>query len=163
MKRTRRSEEQRIAELEAKIMQIKALAEKKKVQRDPSLRHIKMALRSIDKAANASGDATARKTLEDIRVTLAGLMALGGGGGGGGEATITPRGRSSASSMGGGVAPSEHQLMEYIQRHPGQRGEEIARALNSETRLMRPVLHRLIEAKRIKTSGQARATAYHPV
>lgn len=159
MKRTRRSEEQRIAELEAKIMQIKALAEKKKVQRDPSLRHIKMALRSIDKAANASGDATARKTLEDIRVTLAGLMALGGGG----EATITPRGRSSASSMGGGVAPSEHQLMEYIQRHPGQRGEEIARALNSETRLMRPVLHRLIEAKRIKTSGQARATAYHPI
>ena len=161
MKRTRRSEEQRIAELEAKIMQIKALAEKKKVQRDPSLRHIKMALRSIDKAANASVDATARKTLEDIRVTLAGLMALGGGGGG--EATITPRGRSSASSMGGGVAPSEHQLMEYIQRHPGQRGEEIARALNSETRLMRPVLHRLIEAKRIKTSGQARATAYHPI
>ncbi len=161
MKRTRRSEEQRIAELEAKIMQIKALAEKKKVQRDPSLRHIKMALRSIDKAANASGDATARKTLEDIRVTLAGLMALGGGGGG--EATITPRGRSSAGSMIGGIAPSEHQLMEYIQRHPGQRGEEIARELNSETRLMRPVLHRLIEAKRIKTSGQARATAYHPV
>lgn len=161
MKRTRRSEEQRIAELEAKIAQIKALAEKKKVQRDPSLRHIKMALRSIDKAANASGDATARKTLEDIRVTLSGLMALGGGGGG--EGTITPRGRSSAGSMGGGVAPSEHQLLEYIQRHPGQRGEEIARALNSETRLMRPVLHRLIEARRIKTSGQARATAYHPI
>jgi hypothetical protein len=162
MKRTRRSEEQRIAELEAKILQIKALAEKRKVQRDPSLRHIKMALRSIDKAANASGDTTARKTLEDIRVTLAGLMALGGGGGGG-DTTITPRGRSSAGFTGGGVAPSEHQLMDYIQRHPGQRGEEIARALNSETRLMRPVLHRLIEAKRIKTSGQARATAYHPI
>jgi len=159
MKRTRRSEEQRIAELEAKIAQIKALAEKKKVQRDPSLRHIKLAIRSCDKAANATGDSTMRRALEEVRVTLSGLMALSGGGGAG-EATITPRTRASS---GMGVAPSEHQLLEYIQRHPGQRGEEIARALNSETRLMRPALHRLIEARRIKTSGQARATAYHPL
>lgn len=160
MNRTRRSEEQRIAELEAKIAQIKAQAEKKKVQRDPSLRHIKMAIRSCDKAANATGDSTMRRALEEVRVTLSGLMALSSGSGGGSESASTPRARASS---GMGVAPSEHQLLEYIQRHPGQRGEEIARALNSETRLMRPILHRLIEAKRLKTSGQARATAYHPL
>lgn len=159
MQRTRRSEEQRIAELEAKIAQIRAMAERKKVQRDPSLRHIKMAIRSIDKAANSTQDSTMRKGLEEARTTLASMMALGGVGGG----TMVPAGKRSSSSASMGNAVSEHQLLDYIQRHPGSRGEEIARALQSETRLMRPTLHRLIEAKRIKTSGQARATAYHPV
>src|SRR5690242_12298349 len=76
--RTRRSEEQMIADLEAKIAQIKAKAEAKKARRDPSLRHISAALRSIDKALDASEDQATRAALDEARSTISACLQLNG-------------------------------------------------------------------------------------
>ena len=59
-KRTRRTPEQKIADLKAKIERIKARAAQAKVKKDPTLRHISGAVRAIDKAAAATKDAVTR-------------------------------------------------------------------------------------------------------
>ena len=62
-KRTRRTPEQLIAELEARIAQVKRRAETQKVKKDPALRHISMAVRSMDKAMAATQDAATKRRL----------------------------------------------------------------------------------------------------
>ncbi len=57
----------------------------------------------------------------------------------------------------------ENQLLDYIQSHPGQRGEEIASALGTDTKTMRPTVRKLIDDRRVKTKGQARGMQYYPV
>jgi hypothetical protein len=64
-KRTRnvRTSEQRIADLEAQIEQVKRRAAAKRVKKDPALRYVSGALRSIDKALASSEDHASREAL----------------------------------------------------------------------------------------------------
>ena len=85
--RKRRTPEQMIRDLEAEIARIKTRAEMKKAKRDPALRHVTAAVRSIDKAIDATTDAATKKALDEARATLSAVLALGG-------AAVQAKGRS---------------------------------------------------------------------
>ncbi len=149
---SRRTAEERIAELQAEIERIKAREAEQKVKKDPALRHISGAVRAIDKAAASTQDKATRQALTEARATLAACLALNGvkaGGGGGGV-----RRRS------GGLAPDPDKVLAYLGKHPGARGEEIAAQLGTDTGTLRPVLHRLRDDGKIVVEGKARATTY---
>jgi hypothetical protein len=160
--RTRRSEAERIADLEKKIADLKARAERKKARTNPSVRHTVAAVRSIDKALATTQVGAVRQALDEARATLSACLAVQGvvpaagsrvvrGGGGGGR-------RSSAD-----VATLADELLAHLEKHPGQRGEEIAAALETDTRTIRLPLKKLIEDNKVKTKGVARGTSYHLV
>jgi len=160
--RARRSEEDRIAELEKKIADLKARAERKKARTNPSVRHTVSAVRSIDKALASSQDGAVRKALDEARATLSACLAVQG--------VVPAQGsRAVGRNSGGGrrstedVASLAETLLTHLERHPGQRGEEIAAALETDTRTIRLPLKKLIEEKKVKTKGVARGTSYHLV
>jgi hypothetical protein len=160
--RARRSEEDRIAELEKKIADLKARAERKKARTNPSVRHMVAAVRSIDKALAASQDGALRKALDEARATLSACLAVQGVVPAQGSRTA---GRSSAGGRrsNADVAGLAETLLSHLQQHPGQRGEEIAAALETDTRTIRLPLKKLIEDRKVKTKGVARGTSYHLV
>lgn len=153
IERTRRSPEQRIADLQAKIEAIKVKAERAKAKRDPSLRHMSAALKSVDKAMAESDDNATRKALEEVRATIAATLALNGVVGA--KTTTAPRGRRTSSEDVG------DRLLAYVNAHPGQRGEEIAAALGTTTLAMRPSMKRLIEEREVRTEGKNRGMRYY--
>jgi hypothetical protein len=156
MKPTRRTEEDLIAELEAKIAAIKTRAARKQVRKDPSLRHISGAVRSIDKALAESSDNATRQALNEARSTLSACLSLSGVVVAGGTKV---RGRRAAN----GGAVDEDALLNYVRNNPGQRGEQISQALGTDSNTMRPVMKRLIEDKKVKTKGKRRGMQYAAV
>ena len=140
-----------IADLEAKIAKIKARAARK--QADPALRFVKAGLKSIDKALSATSDAAIRKSLQDARATLAACLAVGG-------VAVTSVER--AVRRRGNIEGLADSLLTYVIDNPGLRGEQIAAALETDTKTMRPAMQRLIGENKIKSKGQRRGTTYHP-
>ena len=157
-KRVRRTEEQLIADLKARIASIEAQAARKKVQRNPALKHVSAALRSIDKALAASDDATMRQALGEARTIISSCLSFSG--------VLMPSRRINAGPRGersrGHAEDMTDTLLDYVRKHPGQRGEQIAADLRTDTKSMRPSMHKLIEAKKIKTEGQRRGMSYYP-
>jgi phage shock protein A len=111
--RTQRTAEQRIADLEAQIEQVKRRAAAKKVKKDPALRHVSGALRSIDKALASSEDKPTREALSEARTSLAAILTLSG--------AMVPAGRARAKPRGVGPVIEEDALLAYIKAHPGSR------------------------------------------
>jgi hypothetical protein len=155
-KRQRRTEEQLIQDLEARIASIKAKAERKKARRDPALRHITAAMRSIDKALAETSDAATRSALDEARATLSACLSLNGV-----QVAAGPKSRGRRSSGGSQVMADD--LLNHIREHPGQRGEQIAAALRTDVGTMRPTMKKLIESDKVKTRGQRRGMTYFPV
>lgn len=151
-RRERRGVDQMIADLEAKIAAIRAREAERKAKADPALRHVKSALRSVDKALEAAEDAELREGLGEARAALGAVLGakIGGAGDGG------PRVRRSASEIG----DLADALLNYVRSNPGQRGEQIAAALATDTKTIRPVMKRLIGAGKIATEGQRRGMTY---
>jgi hypothetical protein len=139
-KRTRRNEDQIIADLESKIAALKARAQRKK---DPALKHVTAAMRSIDKALEATDDTATRQALNEARATLSAVLSL--------EGTLVPRTVSKVDAAA---------LLAHIRAHPGQRAEQIAAALGTDSKSMRPVMRGLIEDRKVKTSGEKRGMTY---
>jgi hypothetical protein len=154
-KPNRRSPEERIAELQAKIEEIKLRAERAKAKRSPALRHMNAALKAIDKAVSESEDVATRKALEEVRTTIVAALALNGV-----TATRSSAGAPRVRRGGGDVAGLAERLLAHLGQHSGQRGEEIADALGSDTPTMRPVLKRLIAEGQVTTTGRNRGTRY---
>jgi hypothetical protein len=150
----RRSEEQRIAVLEAQIAALKAKAEAKKVTKDPALRFVSKALKAVDQAAEATQDGAMRKALEEARSTLSACLQLKG-------VTLTPRGSAKKRVVRAGAIDGD-TLLSYIRSNPGSRGEQIAAALMTDVKIMRPVMKGLIEAGRVRTAGERRGMTYSP-
>lgn len=154
--RSRRSEEERIRALEAQIQTLKARAAAKKVRRDPALKHISTAVRLVDKALAATEDAAMRQALDEARATLSACLSLNGIAPRSPKGVLVPRARPEARV-------DAQAVLAQVQAHPGQRGEEIAAALATDSKSMRPVMRRLIDSKKVKTRGQRRGMTYHPV
>jgi hypothetical protein len=154
--RVRRTAEQLIADLEAKIQSIKTRAERAKVKRDPALRHVNAALRSVDKALSVSEDVATREALNEARVTLSACLTLHG--------VAAPAATGARRRRGGGAAVvDENTVLAHVQQHPGQGGAEIAAALGTDVGTLRPTMKRLIEARRVRATGKARGTRYAAV
>jgi hypothetical protein len=156
MARERRTEADRIAELEARIANLKARMEEKKVKKDPALRYVTKAVKAIDQAAAETRDVPLRQALESARTTLAACLSLTG--------VVVPQQQSGRRArVGGTSAVDAGALLDYVRRNPGQRGEHISAALGTTSDAMRPVMKRLIEAGDIKVKGERRATTYSAV
>ena len=155
-KRNRRTLEQIIADLQAEIEQIKERAAREKARKDPALRHISAAVRSIDKAAAESKDSATRTALMEARATLAGCLAMSGASHSNGRATLTPKPRAAAP-------PDPDRVLAYIRKQPGSRSEEICGELGTDPATLRSVLHRLRNERRLEVEGRARATRYSAV
>jgi hypothetical protein len=141
--RVRRSDEQLIAGLLAKIAEIKRRAELRTAKRDPAIRRISAALRSIDKAGRESKDPATKVALEEARAILA--------------AAIAP----TRAAPAGEIVPVPHQHRIELDRLL-ERAEQISAALGLESGAMRPVMRELIDGGQVRTKGQKRATSYHP-
>ena len=150
-RRQRRDLDQRIAELEAKITAIKEREARKQAKKDPALRHAALAMKAIDKALVAADDAKARAVLGEVRSTLAALLGVSGAENG--------RVRRSAAEIGN----LADQLLIYVTNNPGQRGEEIAAAMATDSGTIRPVMKKLIAAGKVETKGQKRGMTYAAV
>ncbi len=95
-KRKRRSPQEMIADLEAQVARIRARAERRKAKKDPTLRHIAAAVRSIDKALGEAEDVATRQALDEARATLGAVLSLSAAmpkAGRGGVAVQANRGR----------------------------------------------------------------------
>jgi hypothetical protein len=150
----RRSDEDRIKALEARIEALKQRKARRQRRRDPALKQMHAAVRSIDQALAASADHAVREALGEARTTLAACLAL---------TSATPRGTLVPQARRGAGGVTEDALLAHVRAHPGQRGEEIASVLGTDTGTVRPVMKRLIQAGRVRTAGQARAMSYAAV
>ncbi|MCC6409664.1 MAG: winged helix-turn-helix transcriptional regulator [Planctomycetes bacterium] len=70
------------------------------------------------------------------------------------KATTAPRAPRASSD------DASDRLLAYVKAHPGQRGEEIAAALGTDTYSMRPAMKRLIDAGEVRTEGENRGMRY---
>src|SRR5688572_20148442 len=147
--RTRRTPEQLIEDLQKRIEQVKARAARAKVKKDPALRHINAAVRSIDKAAKATGDNAVRKALEDARATLAACLAMNGASAG--KGTLKPR-RATARPT---ATIDPGAVLTYLKNNPGSSGEQVAEEMATDTATLRPVLRELIASGAVTASGKA--------
>lgn len=158
MATNRRTPEELIADLQKRIEQIKRRAEQKKAKKNPAVKHIRAALKALDKAAANCGDNAIRKELGEARSMVSACLTLAG-------ASPLPPSKG-AEGPGrratGGETVEPDQLLDYVLKHPGQRGEQIAAALGTDTKSMRTPMKKLIERNKVRTTGQARATAYFP-
>lgn len=77
-KRVRRSEEQRIADLERKIQRLKTRMTAKAIEKDPALKHTTNAVRSIDLALSNVSSAVQREALNEARSALVAYLQLEG-------------------------------------------------------------------------------------
>ncbi len=150
--RTRRSPEQLVADLQAKIAKIQTRAQEQKVKKDPSLRHMSAALRSIDKALKESEDKATREALNEARATVSACLSLSGVAPMNGKATHAPRQRREK--------PDPDAVLAFLRRHPGSRSEEIAEEIGTDALGLRAVLHQLRDDGKISVEGRARATRY---
>ena len=151
-KHARRTADERIADLKAEIERIKARAAQQKVKKDPALRHISAAVRSIDKATAATRDTATREALTDARATLTACLALNEALPAAGRGTPAPRPRASR--------PDPTKVLDYLRKHPGSRSESICAELGTDAASLRPVLHELRDEGKVKVEGKARATRY---
>lgn len=157
-KRTRRSEEQLIADLEKQIAHIKVRAEQRKAKKSPAIRSMQTALKALDKALGESEDAATRKALGEARSTISACLSLNGAT----PSTLTaakPGGRRSSDE----VVELAAQLLAYVAKNPGHRAEQIANALGSDTGTIRLPMKKLIANRKVRTTGQKRAMAYFTV
>ena len=159
-KRGRRTDEQMIADLEARITELKTRAAQRKAKRSPALSFTMKAVKSIDAAMSSTDDGAMRRALDDARTTLSACLALHGlsGGSSGGSERAGGGGRRSSES----VEQMGEALLAQIKKSPGQRGEQIAAELGTDTKTMRLPMQKLIGAKLVKTKGQKRGMTYYP-
>lgn len=152
----RRSYEDQIRQLEAKIRNIQERAERKKAKANPAVRHLTKALKALDQALNSTDDAVLRKPLDDARATVSSCLGLLG---------VTPKAAQAgrASRRGSGAArPDAEAVLEHVQAHPGQNSEQITAALGSNAAALRVVMQSLIDDGRVTTQGQRRGRRYFP-
>jgi hypothetical protein len=152
-KRVRRTDEQLISDLEAEIQRLKQRAARQKVTRAPAIRHTTNAVKAIDTAMSTSDDAVLRRALDEARSTLVACLAMQG--------VLIPAGTGKVRRGTHDKSQLAEAVLAHVREHAGQRGEQIAAALGTDTKTMRPAIHALIADNKITTQGQRRGMTYH--
>jgi predicted ArsR family transcriptional regulator len=142
-KYSRRSEEQRIADLEAKIEALKTRA---RARTDPALRYVAKAVKAIDEAFSNAGDPAMRRALQEARHTLGACLQLQG--------VAVPRGGSTGASV------DAEAVLAYVEKNPGQRSEHLAAGLGTDSTGLRRTMKQLVAQGKINTKGERRGMQY---
>jgi hypothetical protein len=150
--RVRRTDEQLIADLEAEIQSLKNRAVQRRTTRSPAIKHATKAVKYIDAAMAESDDKPTRQALEEARTALVACLTVSG--------VVVPAGGGRMRRSAIDKAELETALLAHIKTHSGQRGEQIAAALSTDTKAMRPVMHKLIAEHKVKTRGERRGMQY---
>jgi len=154
-----RTIQERIQELEAKITTIKARDERKKVRARPEVKHLNMALRSIDKGLNASEDAVLRKALDEARATVSSCLSLLGVSPKAAKASAAPKRRAKAAPTPKSDLDAA-AVLTFVKNNGGMKGEAIAAEFGTDTATLRPVLKQLAADGAIRSEGKGRGTVY---
>ena len=157
---TKRTTEERIQELQAKIEAIKNRDERKQARSKPETRFLLAALHAIDKGLNATQDAVLRTALDEARATVSSCLGLLG---------VTPKvSKTGALKVRRKVASTSNTaidadaVLRYIRNNAGQKGEVIAAEFETDTATLRTVLKELAAQGAIKSQGKGRGTTYMP-
>ena len=78
------------------------------------------------------------------------------------KAVSIRRPKKGAKRPAADIARLEEVLVKHIEKHPGQRVEQINKVLGTKTHDVRLPLAKLINAGTVKTKGSRRATQYFP-
>lgn len=151
--RRRRSPEEQLAHLKAKLDQVKARAARRETLRDPALRHVGNAVRALKRALDTTSDEATREALNEANAILAACLALHG------VAPATPGSRAPAGKSTDGP-PSADDVLAYLRRSPGARSQDICAALSTDAATLRRVLRGLRDEGQVLVEGRARATRY---
>lgn len=73
-----------------------------------------------------------------------------------------PAGAGRVRRDSGDMDAMQGRLLAHVKANPGQRGEQIAAAMNSDVGTIRLPMKKLIAAKQVRTEGQRRGMTYHP-
>ena len=111
-----------------------------------------------------------RAAMETLEGALSGALPTGGkrrgrppGSGAGGGGTIGGGRRAKgAKRPADEIERTKARLYEFIKNKPGQRVEQINKALGTTTKDLTLPLKKLISDKAVRTEGEKRATAYFP-
>lgn len=69
--------------------------------------------------------------------------------------------KSSGRRTNESMEQSSAALLDYVTKNPGQRGEQIAKALRTDVGTMRLPMKKLIADKKVRTQGQRRGMTYY--
>ena len=110
----------------------------------------------MDKAMAASEDSVLRKTFEEARSGLSAYLALQG---------VVPAGGSNGAVRGRRSSTDVQQmgrkLLAYVKANPGQRGEQIAEALGTDSKGIRGPMKKMIDDGAVRTKGERRGMRYY--
>jgi len=171
-KRKRRTEEEMIADLEAEIKSIKTRAAEEKAKASPDGKAFLAAVRALDKAIEAVEDPDLSRALESARAPLSAEMVKQGlrmPDRAGSKSILIPPGPARRSGTAKRVRRSTEDLerlrgevLVAVQRDPGKRLGEIAKALGIETKDARRPAFDLVGGGELRTEGERGGTRYFP-
>lgn len=104
-----------------------------------------------------SQDAATRTALNEARGALSAVLGLNG-------VALKPAARGKlgqGARRGANSAVTTEAVLAYIEQHPCGRAEDIAAALGTDTKGLRPALVKLKASGQVRASGVARATRYY--
>jgi hypothetical protein len=103
-----------------------------------------------------------RAAMDTLESALSGGMPSGGRRGRPPAALGGSRRPKGAKRPAGEIEATKASLYDYIKSNPGQRVEQINKALGTTTKDLTLPLKKLIADKAVRTEGEKRATAYFP-
>jgi hypothetical protein len=154
-KRNRRTPEQLIKDLEAKIEEVKQRAAAKRVKASGEGKALVTAVKALDKAlASSTGDT--QRAIEAARAILAERLAEMGLGAGAGGASKGERVRRSTEDLEELAA----SIRAHVQANPGARLEEISADIDVPSKDLKRPVQLLLGNGELRTEGQKRGTRY---
>ena len=163
------STEDKIKQLESRIASIRARADRQQVRANPVVKHMKAALKALEKSMAATDDQVMRKPLDEARGAVSACLGLCGVSAKGTRGTLTPRPRASegprattaaTAATRSPAALDAKSLAGYVRNNPGAKSEQISAAFGTDAATLRGAMRELLDEGTVRTEGQKRGTRY---